>query len=272
MSKIAIVQMTSTASYDENLRKSLSFIEEGSHLKADLIAFPENFLLIGNQDIYKSGAVPDVEQVKKIFQQKAVECNISILMGSILEKAPSDPPKYYNTSLLIDQTGHLCAKYRKIHLFDITHPEVIYKESEHITAGEEISVYRHAIGTVGLSICYDIRFPVLYQRLTDAGAEIIFVPAAFTVPTGRAHWLTLLQARAIENQVYIIAPAQYGEHGHGRTSFGNSVLIDPWGDILVRADSGEGIITGEVDLEKLQKIRERMPVFKHKKARIDRCS
>ncbi|NQU63383.1 MAG: carbon-nitrogen hydrolase family protein [SAR324 cluster bacterium] len=270
MSKVAIVQMTSNDNYAENLNKSLSFVEEASRLKTELIAFPENFLLIANQNIYKSNAVPEVDQVTKIFQQKAVECDISILMGSILEKIPLQSGKYYNTSLLIDQTGCICARYRKIHLFDITHPEVVYKESEHIVAGDRTSVYCHAIGTVGLSICYDIRFPVQYQTLTDAGAEIIFVPAAFTVPTGKAHWLTLLQARAIENQVFIIAPAQFGKHSQTKESFGNSVLIDPWGEILARAADGEGIITGEIDLKKLQETRSRMPVLNHKVTGIDR--
>jgi len=272
MSKVAIVQMTSTANYEENLKKSLSFIEEGSRLKADLIAFPENFLLIGNSNIYTSDTVPDAEKVKNIFQKKAVDCGISILMGSILEKHPSRTAKYYNTSILIDQSGKVCAEYRKIHLFDITHPDVVYQESLHIIAGNDISICNHPIGVVGLTICYDLRFPMHFQKLTDAGAEIVFVPAAFTVPTGKAHWLTLLKARAIENQIFIIAPAQVGRHNPIKESFGNSVLINPWGEILAQATDGEGIMTGEIDLSKMHETRKRMPVFEHKVKGVDRFS
>ncbi|MBU2645172.1 carbon-nitrogen hydrolase family protein [bacterium] len=269
MSSVAIVQMTSTANFEENLSKALSYIEEGSRLKTDLIAFPENFLLIGDPAVYRSGAVPDENRVRHIFQQKAAACNISILMGSILEKATAAPGKYFNTSILIDRKGLVCAQYRKIHLFDITHPEVVYSESAHIVPGQEITCCHHDIGQIGLSICYDVRFPSQYQRLRAAGAEIITVPAAFTVPTGKAHWLTLLQARAIENQVFIIAPAQYGKHSETRASYGNSVLIDPWGEILAHAADGEKMITGEIDLVRLQKTRERMPVFKHRVKGID---
>ncbi len=270
MSRVAIVQMTSTADYDENLSKSFAFIEEASRLKADLIAFPENFLLIGSSDIYESDTVPDAEQVKNLFQQKATDYSISILMGSILEKHPSKNAKFFNTSILIDRSGSISGEYRKIHLFDITHPEVVYQESSHIIAGNHISVCSHDIGVIGLTICYDLRFPTLYQQLTDAGAEVVFIPAAFTVPTGKAHWLTLLRARAIENQIFIIAPAQVGKHNLTRESFGNSVLIDPWGDILAQADDREGILIGEIDLKKLRETRKRMPVIDHKVMGIDR--
>ncbi len=269
MSKVAIVQMTSTANYNENLKKSLSFIEQGSRLKADLVAFPENFLLIRDSNIDESATVPDAEQVKNIFQQKAASCGISILMGSILEKHPLEVGKYYNTSVLIDQSGNICAEYRKIHLFDIIHPDVVYRESGHIVAGNDIIVCHHAIGVVGLTICYDLRFPMQYQRMTNAGAEIIFVPAAFTVPTGKAHWLTLLRARAIENQIFVVAPAQVGMHNPTRESFGNSVLIDPWGEVLAHANNGECILTGEIDLSKIYETRKQMPISEHKKTGVD---
>ena len=269
MSKVAIVQMTSTSDYDKNLCKSLAFIREGSRLNADLIAFPENFLLIGDPDIYKSDTVPDALQVKNIFQQQAKDYDISILMGSILEKHPSKAGKFYNTSVLIDRSGNISGEYRKIHLFDINHPEVVYQESAHIIAGNHFSVYSHDIGVIGLTICYDLRFPALYQQLADVGAEVVFVPAAFTVPTGKAHWLTLLRARAIENQIFIIAPAQVGKHNSTRESFGNSVLINPWGDILVQAADEEGVLIGEIDLTKLHETRKRMPVSEHKVMGVD---
>jgi len=269
LNKIALVQMTSTSNFQSNLESSLSYIKKARENNAQLIAFPENFLLIGSKKQYQNLDSIIKINILEVFQKAAYENTISILLGSIYEKDEKNSQKLLNSSFLIDQTGKLLAKYTKIHLFDISLKEFKYKETELISPGENIVTCSHAIGKIGLSICYDIRFPGLYQKLTNKGAEIVFVPAAFTVPTGKAHWLTLLRARAIENQVFIAAPAQFGHHSETRESFGNSVIIDPWGEIIVKADDREEIIYGDIDLARLHDIRKRMPVQEHQVQGID---
>ncbi|MCP4751661.1 MAG: carbon-nitrogen hydrolase family protein [Proteobacteria bacterium] len=269
MKKVALVQMTSIADLDANLESALSFIDRAVSADVDLIAFPENFLFLGNKDQYLEIAEPIPGPLFEIFQKQAVEKDISILMGSMYEKNENNPDKIFNTSLLIDRHGRIAAKYRKIHLFDVALPEVVLFESELVEAGNETVCCDHDIGKIGLSICYDIRFPNLYQKLTEAGAQVVLAPSAFTVPTGKAHWITLLRARAIENQVYVAAPAQYGRHSESRESFGNTVLIDPWGNIEVLAEDKETIIFGEIDLERLEKVRQEMPIQNHKVSGID---
>ncbi len=269
MKNIALVQMTSTVDMEANLKSSLSFIEQAADADADLVAFPENFLLLGNRHLYKKSAESIPGPQVRIFQREAQEKDISILMGSIYETNPHNPAKIFNTSVLINRNGEIAARYRKIHLFDITLPAVTLHESELTSAGNQTVVCDHEIGKIGLTICYDIRFPNLYQKLTTDGACIVFVPSAFTVPTGRDHWITLLQARAIENQLYIAAPAQFGRHSNSRESYGHSVFIDPWGSILAQSPDREGIIVGEMDLDHLREIRQRMPVQVHRVEGID---
>ena len=269
MSKIAVVQMNTTMDREQNLDTAFTFTEKAAAENADLVAFPENFLLLGDKEFYLEAAELVPGPLVECFQNKARELGISILMGSIYERIPHNPMKAYNTSVLINKTGDIAGTYRKIHLFDIDLKNVKILESDVIESGKEIAIFDHEIGKTGLSICYDLRFPSLYQRLASKGALVIFVPAAFTVPTGKAHWLNLLKCRAIENQVYIAAPAQYGKHSKTRESFGSAVIIDPWGDIVSIIEKGEGIIYGELDLSFQQKIQSRMPVESHKIAGID---
>lgn len=269
MKKIALVQMTSTPDQEANLKKSLFFVEQAAREKVDLIAFPENFLLLGNKAQYLGSANSIPGDLVSIFQKKAKSENISILMGSLFEKIPNNTDKIYNTSVLIDRYGDILCKYRKTHLFDVSLPDVKLFESELVEAGTETVVCDHEIGKIGLSICYDVRFPVLFNKLLKKGAQIIFVPSAFTVPTGKAHWINLLRTRAIENQVYIAAPAQFGRHSSTRESFGNTVLIDPWGEIVALSPDREEIIFGKIDLEYLKKVRQRMPVQNHYVKDID---
>ncbi len=269
MKKIALVQMTSTTDQERNIETALSFVRQASSDNADLIAFPENFLLLGDEEQYIEAAEPIPGRLTRIFQQQAKENHISILMGSLYEKNPDNPAKAFNTTVLIDRNGQIRAKYSKIHLFDVSLPNLKLYESNLIEPGNEIIVCDHEIGRIGFTICYDIRFPNLYQQLTKKGAQIIFVPAAFTVPTGKAHWLNLLRSRAIENQVFIAAPAQYGKHSPSRESFGSTVLIDPWGDILSLLPDKEGIIYGEIDLNIIEKVRAQIPISLHKVKGID---
>ncbi len=267
--KIALVQMTSTPDRAKNLENALAFTAKAAQNEADLVAFPENFLVLGNNKLYVQTAESIPGPTVEIFQEQAVKNNISILMGSLYEKNPQNPEKVFNTSVLIDRSGQLLATYRKIHLFDVELHDVTLMESELVDAGQEFVVCDHEIGKIGLTICYDIRFPNLYQKITDLGAQIIFVPAAFTVPTGKAHWLDLLKIRAVENQVYIAAPAQFGKHSETRESFGNSVIFDPWGDTVALSPDTTGIIYGHIELENLKKIRNRMPVRSHRVPGID---
>lgn len=269
LSRIALAQMTSTVDFQSNLETALSYIKKASERNAQLVAFPENFLLIGPKKIYQNLDTIIKIDILETFKKAARQHNISILLGSIYEKDENNPTKLLNSSYLIDQTGMVLAKYTKIHLFDISLKEFKYKESELISAGSDVVTCDHPIGKIGLSICYDIRFPGLYQKLVHKGAEIVFIPAAFTVPTGKAHWLTLLKARAIENQVFIAAPAQYGHHSEFRESFGNSMIIDPWGEIIVKAEDREALIFGDIDLARLYDIRHRMPVHQHQVQGVD---
>ena len=269
MNRIAIAQMQSTPDMDRNLDHALKYIQEAVDHQADLIAFPETFLLRGNNNLYikKSESIggPTVD----IFKQQAVKHRISILMGSICETNTDSTDKVFNTSILIDKEGETIAVYRKIHLFSIFTSDVTIDESQLFTPGCEIVTCKHEIGRVGLTICYDLRFPTLFQKLTAEGAQIIFVPSAFTVPTGRAHWLTLLKARAIENQVYIVAPAQYGKHTENLESFGKSVVFDPWGKMLALAPDKPGLIYSDIDLKFVKDTNDRLPVHRHKIKDID---
>lgn len=267
-SKIALVQMTSGADVEKNIEISINYIKEAAKNQAALIAFPECFYFMGPQKMQPEVAETLDGKLVEKFSALAKEHNISILMGSIYEKIENDD-RLHNCSILIDNQGKVISSYRKSHLFDLNLEEIVIKESDTIKAGKEIAVIEHEIGKIGLSICYDLRFPQLFQNMTRAGAEIIFIPAAFALQTGKDHWLPLLRARAIENQVYVAAPAQIGRHSSKRISFGSTVLIDPWGTVVSCASEKTGVIYGEIDIEYLNKIRREMPVLQHQVEGID---
>ena len=191
---------------------------------------------------------------------------MSLLLGSIYEKSVEDKERLYNTSLLIDRSGELTGVYRKIHMCDA--PNLGYNESDGIKPGNIPVVVDHEIGRLGLTICYDLRFPELYRHLTAQGAQVIFVPAAFFLYTGKHHWLPLLIARAIENQVYIVAPNQWGEHHEGRTSYGSSVIIDPWGSVVCCAPERPSLVSATIDLDYLDEVRHNMPLITHHRPEI----
>jgi predicted amidohydrolase len=179
-------------------------------------------------------------------------------------KSESIPGKFANRSIVINDKGEIAARYDKIHLFDVALSSgESWCESDQYEAGESPVLVKTPLGQMGLSICYDLRFPLLYSALAQAGAEIFVVPAAFTVPTGRAHWHTLLRARAIESAAYVIAPAQSGHHADGRRTFGHSLVIDPWGEILLDMGEGEGVGFAEIDLAKVTEVRQQIPVVEN---------
>jgi predicted amidohydrolase len=188
-----------------------------------------------------------------------------LLGGSILEAIP-DNPKAYNTSLLFGPAGNLLATYRKIHLFDVDLANgVSLRESDVREHGDEVVTARTELGTMGLSVCYDLRFPELYRGLAEQGAHLIFVPSAFTAFTGQAHWKPLLRARAIENQTYIIAADQFGKSAKSFECHGHSMIVDPWGTILAELPDGPGVITAEIDLDYLAKVRAELPALQHRR-------
>lgn len=264
MAIVGAVQMNSGGNKKENLKKAELLLREGVVKGARFLALPENFSFMG-KDSEKIEVAENLETGETVdFLKKfAADHGVWLLGGTIPLKAGEN--KVYNTSLLINDHGEVAARYDKIHLFDVQLDEKeVYRESDFVQGGSLPVVAKTPWGKAGLSVCYDIRFPELYRKLMEAGAEFIFLPAAFTVRTGEAHWEVLLRARAIENQVYMIAPAQCGVHPGGRMTYGNSMIVDPWGKILARAGEGEGIVTAELDSDYREEVKSRIPCLKHR--------
>ncbi len=261
MAKIALVQTTATSDFEANLATALERVEEAAAAGVELVAFPEVFLFIGGRQGKLDNALSVDGEVVGRFREAARRHGMAILLGSIHEKIPDNGEKVYNTSIWIDAEGEIAATYRKLKLFDVALPEVTIKESDTIQAGDALPpVLDTPLGRVGLTICFDLRYPELYQHLRRQGAEIVFIPSSFTAPTGAAHWETLLKARAVENQVYIAAPAQWGVHNSKFTSFGHTALVDPWGSITSLAPNRPGMIIGEIDLDHMKKVRRELPM------------
>lgn len=261
--KIGLCQMNTQDNKEKNLENAEAYINKLADQGADLVVLPEMFNFLG----------PDEEKVKNAetipgntidrMKQKAKEKKIFLHCGSILEKK-SD--KIYNTSVVFDRRGEQIAIYRKIHLFDVEIPGgIVYKESSIVTPGNEIVTFECEGIIVGLSICYDLRFPELYRRLSDEGASLILVPAAFTLMTGKDHWEPLVRARAIENLCYIAACAQWGFHPVNNQCYGHSMVVNPWGTIIAQARDGETTLLAEIDFEYMKSVREKLPALQHRR-------
>jgi len=237
MGKVAAIQMTSSHVVADNLVAAGDLLCEAKGLGCDIACLPENFSFIGLRDADKlQVAEPDgTGPVQSFLSETARKLKMWILGGTIVIRGDSER-RVANASLLIDDAGKRVARYDKIHLFDVTIPgrDEQYRESTHVTPGRELVLADTPAGKLGLSVCYDMRFPELYRELVSQGAEWLAMPAAFTVPTGRAHWETLLRARAIENLCYVVAPAQSGTHSSGRETYGDSLIVDYWGQVLSR--------------------------------------
>jgi len=265
--KIAAIQMVSTPQLDENLEVAARLIKSASESGSQLVVLPEYFCLMGLKDTDKvnlreaAGSGPIQERLAEIAQEN----NIYLVAGSIpLEAKESN--KVLNTSLVFDPRGKQIARYDKIHLFGFQTETERYEESETIAPGSQPGQFQITINAVdwrfGLSICYDLRFPELYRALGSVDCHII--PAAFTYTTGKDHWEILLRARAIENQCYVLSSAQGGTHLNQRRTWGDSMLIDPWGQVLTRLTEGEGFITGTLSKDKLKEVRSKLPALKHR--------
>lgn len=262
----AVLQLNSTSDVERNRRGVDQLIRHAARLGARFVATPENTLFLGAPEEKVRRAETLEGETCSWFAERARELHIHLLLGSFGEKS-EDPRRCYNTSVLFAPDGQRLAHYRKIHLFDIDlDPAVSFRESAAILAGDQAVVVDTELGRIGLSICYDLRFPELYRKLRGQGAELLLVPAAFTMTTGRDHWEPLLRARAIENQCFVLAPAQYGRHGDAglRESYGHALIADPWGQVVACAANGEGLALAEIDLERVNRIRSRMPVDDHR--------
>ena len=260
---LAAVQMNSTSVLEENLASARAFIDEAGAGGADIIALPENFSLMSETKEQRRDVAERVSEVEAMLGAAAQENGAVIIGGSTPLPAPDG--RVTNTSLVFDRSGQQIGRYDKIHLFDVSvSSSESYCESRHIAPGET-PLALSALGLVmGITICYDMRFPELYRRLAEAGAELFSVPSAFTVPTGQAHWHTLLRARAIENLAWVIAPAQVGEHSSGRRTFGHSLIINPWGEIVAERASGPGVIFACLDRADAAQRRRQFPALEHR--------
>ena len=266
--RVALVQINSRHDKAANVRRAEELIDQAAATGARVVALPEYVNYLGPREGHDEVAESIPGPLTERFAAKAKEHGVYILGGSMHERtgrAPSGSGKFYNTSVLFGPDGEMLAKYRKIHLFDIDlSGNVSANESETILPGDEIVTAEIDGHTVGLTICYDLRFPELYRLLALRGAEILFVPAAFTMFTGKDHWHTLLKARAIENQAFVVAPGQTGAHEPGPEGaparcYGHSLVVDPWGTVLADAPDKEGIVTAELDFEYLAKLRKQLP-------------
>jgi predicted amidohydrolase len=268
MSIVAAIQMTSSHVVADNLQAAGELLREAKGLGAEVACLPENFSFIGLRDADKLqvAEADGVGPVQAFLSDTARQLKMWILGGSTVLKTDS-ADRVANASLLFDADGKRVARYDKIHLFDVTIPgrNERYLESAHVTPGRAAAVADTPAGRLGLSVCYDMRFPELYRDLVAQGAEWLAMPAAFTVPTGRAHWETLLRARAIENLCYVVAPAQSGTHTSGRETYGDTLIVDYWGEVLARLPKGTGVITADIDRTKLAETRARFPALDNRR-------
>jgi predicted amidohydrolase len=267
--RVAIVQLNTQDDLATSLSRVRHWAAEAAAAGAQFVAFPENFAFMGEEAERRDLA----ERLDGVFPgpiftavaESASKHGLWILGGGMPEKS-DDASRPYNTAVLVDPRGGLAVKYRKVHLFDVMTPDgTSYRESAATSAGVE-AVTAEVLGVrLGLSICYDVRFPELYRRLVDQGARVLLVPAAFTVPTGKDHWHALLRARAIENQTYVLAPAQHGRHPRGRTTYGKAVVVDPWGEVVAQCSEGEGLAIANLDFAYQDRVRTALPSLLHRK-------
>jgi len=266
--RVAAVQMAAGPDQADNLRRATDLIEHAAQQGAKVVALPELCLWRGHGTEYRDHAETIPGPQSEALAGLARRFQILLLGGSILERG--DEGRSYNTSLLFSPQGEILGKYRKIHLFDVAleGEGVVVRESERILPGDQVVVVESTVGKLGLAICYDLRFPELFRALADRGAEIIFLPAAFTQYTGRAHWQVLLRARAIENQAFVVAPALIGPMENGIPTFGHTLIVDPWGRSIARLGTEEGVAVADLNLTELGRIRRQLPALQHRRMRL----
>ncbi|MBO3459656.1 carbon-nitrogen hydrolase family protein [Aetokthonos hydrillicola Thurmond2011] len=262
----AALQMTSVPDLSKNLAQAEELIDLAVRQGAQLVGLPENFSFMGEENQKLSQAEAIATETEKFLKTMAQRFQVTILGGGFPIPV-KDTGKVYNTALLIDPNGQELSRYYKTHLFDVNVPDGnTYRESSTVMAGIDLpSVsFSQELGNIGLSVCYDVRFPELYRHLSLKGADVMFVPAAFTAFTGKDHWQVLLQARAIENTCYVIAPAQTGLNYARRQTHGHAMIIDPWGVILADAGEKPGVAIAEINPSRLEQVRRQMPSLQHR--------
>jgi len=264
MTTVAAIQMVSTPEVGENLATVRRLVAEAAGRGATLVALPEYWPIMGMSDADKVAHAeqPGSGPIQDCMAALAREHGIWLVGGTLPMVSP-EAGKVLNTTLVYDPQGQMMSRYDKIHLFGFNKGAESYDEARTIVPGETVGVFDASFGRVGLSVCYDLRFPELYRAMGECA--LIIVPAAFTHTTGRAHWEVLLRARAIENQCYVLASAQGGTHANGRRTFGHSMLVDPWGEIKAVLREGEGVVAGELDPAFLAGVRESLPALRHRK-------
>lgn len=263
--KIAAIQTVSGPDVAANLEAAGRLIAEAAAAGARLVALPEFFVLISGDETAKvrlreeEGHGPIQDFLAGAARQHGVW-----IVGGTVPLAAASPDKVRNTSLVFDDHGERVARYDKIHLFGFQKGEEFYDEGRSIEAGDDVVVFDSPAGKVGLSVCYDLRFPELFRAM--GVVDLIVLPAAFVHTTGQAHWEVLLRARAIENQCYLLAPAQGGRHPHGRRTWGHSMVIDPWGEVIAcREEEGLGVVVAELDFDRLAEVRQSLPALRHRR-------
>ena len=272
--KVAAIQMTSGPDVSANLEQAAALLEDAAARGARLAALPENFSFMGLKDADKRAvAERDGSGAAQDFLAAIARRLRLWIVGGTVPLAGGGDGRVAAASLVYDSDGRRVARYDKIHLFDVDIPgrAESYRESAHVAPGSQATVLDTPVGRLGLSVCYDVRFPELYRALSAAGAQLLAVPSAFTSPTGRAHWETLLRARAIENLCYVLAPAQSGFHPSGRETYGDSMIVDYWGRVLQRVPRGRGCAVAEVDLARQAGVRETFPALGHRTFIADRA-
>jgi predicted amidohydrolase len=263
--RAAAVQLTSTADFDGNLERADRLTRAAAADGAQLVVLPEKWSVLGRGEVLVAGAQPLDGPAIAWARAAARELGIDLVAGSFSERV-GDEPRLRNTSVHVGPDGELRATYRKVHMFDVVVEGTVYRESEHEEPGEELVVSPAAGGVeLGLSICYDLRFPEIYRIMALRGARVFTVPAAFTVPTTRDHWEVLLRARAIEDQAFVVAANQIGEHAPGLRSGGRSMIVDPWGIVLAHAPDSECHIVADLDLEAQARIRRELPALANRR-------
>jgi predicted amidohydrolase len=273
MSVAAVIQMTSSPDVEANLATARGLLERARAQGAELAALPENFAIMGRKesDKIEVGEALGEGPIQAFLGHCARELGMWIVGGTIPIRDATDPGRVAAASLVFDERGRCAARYDKIHLFDVDIPgrEERYRESATVVAGAQPMVTTTPLGRLGMAVCYDVRFPELFRLLQDQGAEVFSLPSAFTAPTGRAHWELLVRARAVENLCYVLAPAQSGMHDNGRETYGDSMIVDPWGHVIARvAEAGPGLAVAEIDRTLQHELRGRFPALSHRKLQV----
>ncbi|OXJ02065.1 MULTISPECIES: carbon-nitrogen hydrolase family protein [Burkholderia] len=261
--QVAALQMVSTPDVARNLAEARRLIAEAAGEGAQLVLLPEYFCFMGHRDTDKLALAEPYQDgpIQRFLAEAARRHGVWVIGGTLPLKAP-EPDRVLNTTLVFDPSGNEAARYDKIHLFNFEKGDESFDEARTIRAGDTVVAFDAPFGRVGLSVCYDLRFPELYRRMGDC--TLIVVPSAFTYTTGRAHWETLLRARAVENQCYVLAAAQGGKHENGRRTWGHSMLIDPWGEIVAVRDVGASVVLGAIDPQRIADVRQSLPAWRHR--------